>query len=149
MPSRSSSYDLNTVLPATHTKVLLDTKVEPIQQDEPAPDRATKAIIKRMKNTQAARESRKRKVEHMRQIETRVKDIEDHNKDLERENAVLKTENNGQSKRITALERQVEELHSVLMAFGCLKNQTEKAQRNEKSDDYSDSVDTKGKRKRK
>jgi hypothetical protein len=78
---------------------------------------AEKALLKRQKNTEAARQSRKRKVELMKTMEQKVSELEERNRELEKRNAVLSTENGSSVKRIEALERQVDELHGVLMAF--------------------------------
>ncbi len=78
----------------------------------------TKAQVKRMKNTEAARQSRRRKLEHLRTLESQIKDLEECNRTLERENAVVRTENNSYARRIESLERQVDELHNLLLAFG-------------------------------
>lgn len=78
----------------------------------------SKAEMKRMKNTEAARQSRRRKNELLSCLEEKVVELETRNKEVERDNAILKTENAGYFRRIEALERQVNELHHVLMAFG-------------------------------
>jgi hypothetical protein len=92
------------------------------QQQTSAVDAAsssmTKADLKRLKNTESARQSRRRKNELLAGLEVKVAELENRNKDLERDNAILKTENASYFRRIEALERQVEELHRVLMAFG-------------------------------
>ena len=78
----------------------------------------SKAELKRMKNTEAARQSRRRKNDLLRGLESKVDEVESRNKELERDNAILKTENTGYFRRIEALEKQVDELHNVLLAFG-------------------------------
>ena len=78
----------------------------------------SKAQIKRMKNTEAARQSRRRKTERLKTLESQVGDLEESNRNLERDNVVLRNENKNYQSRIQALEKQVEELHGVLLAFG-------------------------------
>jgi hypothetical protein len=78
----------------------------------------TKADIKRMRNTEAARLSRRRKNDKLHQLQAQVSDLSETNRELERQNMLLKSENQSAQMRVNALEKQVEELHNVLLAFG-------------------------------
>jgi recombination DNA repair RAD52 pathway protein len=77
-----------------------------------------KADIRRMRNTEAARQSRRRKTEQLRSMELKMAEMEESNKTLEHANTVLKTQNEGYADRIKLLEKQMEEMMGVLLAFG-------------------------------
>lgn len=81
-----------------------------------------KARLKRMRNTESARQSRRRKVEKLKTLETEVEELQLRNRQLERDNIILKAENGSYNRRIDSLEKQIAELHGVLSAFGVVNN---------------------------
>ena len=85
-----------------------DVDISQISKDE----------LKRLKNTEAARQSRKRKFEHTKTLEMQRDHLDARNRQLERDNAVLLSQADGYVQRISSLEKQISDLHAVLAAFG-------------------------------
>ena len=78
----------------------------------------SKDDMKRIKNTEAARLSRKRKTDKMQHLEEQVTNLSTRNNELEKHNFVLRNENAGCICRIKALEKQISELHGVIVSLG-------------------------------
>ncbi|KAJ3047669.1 hypothetical protein HK102_012866 [Quaeritorhiza haematococci] len=83
------------------------------------------ALIKRQRNTEAARRSRQRKVEKMEGLQDQVRDLENDRNKLKLRVAVLENERsswNAREKellsRVSHLEQQLAESHRAMLAFG-------------------------------
>lgn len=76
------------------------------------------AAIKRMRNTEAARESRKRKAAKLGQLSQEADELRRENSELSRQLSQSKFECESQRTRIQFLEKQVNELHNILRGFG-------------------------------
>jgi predicted XRE-type DNA-binding protein len=129
-------------LPINSTPAMIIPKSEPLEQSEiisvtpvtkaslsslskkrasSPEDESEEVILKRAKNTDAARRSRLKKLLRLESLENKVSDLESTNNRLTMKVAILETEKNGhlvreaeQSARIAQLEAKLAEAHAAL-----------------------------------